>query len=314
MGTWKQAGRSRMGAAGILIAVLVGVAVFAIGPTVQDRALAQQEDLEGAMVLGANGPDVSCSSGSCDVPPGGEFTLTVSTAGIPEGGYIGIQTQVVYSGIVYTPTEGGPDDFYTGEGEDVWPDNDGQGGLSLRAPSQLRRGWVSHGGVSAFVPPFDDPSTYEGVLIQLAAACHDEEGSSTVYLLAYDAAVNPGGSSYSGVEADAMAQITVPIASSGEVDLDLAGAQSEGPYAVGSSLEINCVVAEEDDVDDDVDDATEEPEPTSTPPPDLPTTGSAPNAGGAAGAGAWTIMLVLFIAGAGLLTVGWRNARGRQTS
>ena len=93
MGTWKQASWIRIGAAGILLAVLVGVAAL-VSLTVQDQALAQEEVLEGAMALSASGADVSCSSGSCDVPPGGGFTVTVSTAGIPDGGYIGMQTQV----------------------------------------------------------------------------------------------------------------------------------------------------------------------------------------------------------------------------
>ncbi len=123
MRRWKQAGRSRMRVAGILIAVLVGVAALAIGLTVQDRTLAQEVGLEGAMALSADGSDVSCSSGSCNVPPGGEFTLSVLTAGIPDGGYIGIQTQVFYQGVRYMPTEAGEGEVYSGAGEDVWPDN-----------------------------------------------------------------------------------------------------------------------------------------------------------------------------------------------
>ena len=91
------------------------------------------------MALNLAGDEVSCDAPSeptsCSVPPGSTFTLSVDVIQPPEPGYVALQTDLYYGGLLYQPQ--------SVEDEFVWPD----GALPLRAPADPFgiEGLVSHG-------------------------------------------------------------------------------------------------------------------------------------------------------------------------
>ena len=296
----KQTVRIRLAVLAIPLMALVWVAVstLAWGHATQGSVQAQEEPT-GGMALSASGTDVACDAGKCDVPAGGDFTLSVVTADAPDGGYLGMQTQVYFGALTYNESADAEDEI-------LWPENI----LPVRTtwPS-----WVGHGGASDFVPPFDDLSEYEGTLVQLSMTCSSEIAEFPVALLGFDG--NPQGSVYSVTDDAGTGLITVPVTVTSEVlDVELEGTPQPGPYAIAHSLTINCGGgAEEVEPEEPTE---EEPEPTSTeePPSDLPGTGSGSGANGGGAAGLWAMIAVLLVAGAGLGVAGWKYARGPQAS
>ena len=295
----KQTRRIRLTVLALPLLALVWVAVSALawGHATQSSLQAQEEPT-GGMALSASGTDVTCDAGECNVPLGGDFTLSIVTADAPDGGYIGMQTQVYYGNLTYNEAA-------DAESEILWPDNL----LPLRFESET---WVAHAGASDFVPPFDDISFYEGTLVQLSMTCSSDMAEFHVALLGFDA--NPQGSVYSVPGETESEQVALPVTVTGEVlEATLEGTPAPGPFSIADSITINCAAEEEEEQEDTPEATEEEPEATSTPKPpsDLPGTGSGPGSSGGA-SGLWLTISALLVAGAGLGVSGWKYARGRR--
>ena len=308
----KQTRRVRLAVLAIPLMALVWVAVstLAWGHATQGPVQAQEE-LTAGMALSASGTDVTCEAGKCNVPAGGDFTVSVVTADAPEGGYLGLQTLVYFGSLTYNEAAEAEDEI-------LWPENI----LPLRTSWS---NWVGHGGASDITAPFDDISEYEGTLVQLSMTCSSDVAEFPLALLAFSAG-NPQGSVYSVPDEAGTESIIVPTTTIGEVlDEELEASLAVPPHALADLITINCSEEDEDDGDgaddgaddgdddgegDDAgDDDAEQPQPTA-----LPGTGSGPGSSGSAAAGLWVIISVLLVAGAGLGAAGWKYARGGQAS
>lgn len=286
MGVQRHIGRNRLVLLGMVLA-WIAVAALAWGHAAQGPALAQE--VEGGMALSAAGSDVSCDGGSCDVPAGGDFTLSVVTADAPSEGFTGFATMLSYgTDLTYNPTEAPEDEI-------LWADNI----LPVRSDQPT---WVTHGGLSSLTQPFV-ASDYEGTLVELSLTCSEDITTTNVVLVARSDA-NVGGTAYTATDDEGMASIVVPVNSSGTDDTEFAGSNTTGPYDLASALEINCGEEEA---------AAEEEEPEPTPPADLPGTGAGVEAAGGS-TGIWMTIAILLLVSASLTAAGWRYARSRQVS
>ena len=179
------------------------------------------------MALAIEGAGVSCDAdaGTCDVPLGGDFTLAIQTDGLPSGGYIAVQTNLYYGGLIYNPTE-------SAEDENVWPDNR----LPVRArgaPSAEDRA-VAHGGLTSLTQPFT-ASTFEGDLVLLSMNCTSENETFTVALIAYEVGTSPLGSSYSTDD-----QMTAPVNIQSVMSLDPINQGDVVEVPVADYINVSC--------------------------------------------------------------------------
>ena len=120
------------------------------------------------MSLSAHGPGVTCdgapstSKGSvpkpakCDVPVGGQFTLSIDANAAPAAGYTGFQTWINYGANLTYKKAPLIDEI-------VWPDN----ALEVRAQGP---GSVTHGALTGVVPPFP-VSNFLGNIVELVFNC-----------------------------------------------------------------------------------------------------------------------------------------------
>ena len=204
----------------IALAGLIGLAmVLALlaGPTRAQEAV--------GMALAIEGDGVSCDAATCYVPLEGDLTVAIQTDGPPAAGYIAVQTHLFYGGLIYNVTE-------SLEDENAWPDN----ALPVRFPSVPRAEGrsVAHGGLTSITTPFII-STFEGDLVRLSMSCTSEEETFLVALLAYDAAVNPLGSTYSLED-----QTTVPVEVQSVMSLDPNGQGEVQELPVGDVIDVSC--------------------------------------------------------------------------
>ena len=199
-----------------LVGLATTVALLA-GPT---RA---QETVGMALAIEGNG--VSCEAATCYVPLDGDFTVAIQTDGPPAAGYIAVQTNLFYGGLVYNVTESLDD-------ENVWPDNR----LPVRFPAEpsAEGRSVAHGGLTSVTSPFII-STFEGDLVRLSMTCSSEEETFLVALLAYDKVANPLGSTYSLED-----QTTVPVEVQSVMSLDPNDQGEVQELPVGDVIDVSC--------------------------------------------------------------------------
>jgi hypothetical protein len=313
---------------------MVGVALvlFAWGHASAQHPSAAEG--EGTMSLSASGDGVSCRSSSCEVPLGGQFTLTASVDEPPSNGYIVVQTFVDYGLYLYDPDneedafgpgtcdnseDDGNDsviDFldadcldldltYNAAGsagtELVWPDI-GSPETVLR--SEQYGGTVNHSGLTALIPPLP-VSEFSGPILNLTFTCSDTPSETDVKLtpLGDELAlgngsgfVEPDGTTQVPAKADPLTIECARVAATPQPD---AATPTVGPSALPPTGDGGFI-------DD----------------PDLGATGTTGDGagigddnGGGTNAALWAIIGVLVAASAaGLGFFGWRYARGRQTS
>ena len=177
------------------------------------------------MALRIEGADVSCDATSCDVPLGGDFTVAIETAGPPSEGYIAVQTNLYYGGLIYNATA-------SGEDENVWPDNN----LPVRFPSEpdAEARAAAHGGLTSIASPFT-VSTFAGDLVVLSMSCTSENQTYTIALLAHEAGTNPLGSTYS---LEDQTTVSVQVQSRMLLDPNNQGEVQELPVA--DAINVNC--------------------------------------------------------------------------
>lgn len=178
-----------------LIAVAVLAIVLAWGHTFSSQASA----VNPAMELGVSNA-VACPPAStadfCALK-GSTFNLTVDLTKAPAAGYIGIQTEIVYSTppgvIIYKPTVDPADEL-------VWPDS----GFPLRSPNAPTglEGQVNHADATSLINP--PPSNFVGRILQLSINCTGANSSGNVIDLVPLDANNTDGS---GVKFDALTTV-----------------------------------------------------------------------------------------------------------
>ena len=162
----KQLSRNRLGAIG------VAAAVFALLLSFMLTASAHAQET-GAMSIAIDGSGVDCDGDECTVDNGTDFTLTVSADTAPSEGYIGIQTQVLFNELIYSPTDDREEEIVVAE--------DGFPGIAVRSVEETM---VVHGATTGTSPPFT-PSDYTGPIVVLAFACTDEYSRNDVELAPY---------------------------------------------------------------------------------------------------------------------------------
>ena len=161
---------------GLRSVALLGIPFMAIlvlawgqvaSPTVQASGTGPE------MAMSVSGPGVTCSGGECDVPLGGDITVSVDIVTAPDLGYIGVQTFIDYgTDLTLQSRAEAADEF-------LWPDA-GSDDVILRGPAGP--GLVSHGGLTGLIPPLPS-SSYEGVLLELDLVCSDTYSQTPVRLL-----------------------------------------------------------------------------------------------------------------------------------
>lgn len=184
-----------------------------------------QADFGPAMTLSLTGAGVSCDQpvASCSVPTSGEFSVIVEVATVPEGGYVGFQTQVYYSqGLTYEP--GAVAD------EVVWP-------ASAEPVRTLSAGLVTHGDASAISPPLP-ADTHDDPLVELAMRCPPAAGAFTIALLPYDEGGRPLGAGFALPDGAGGFGDTVAAKGAGTKLLNLDGAVAA--VAVAAAIDLNC--------------------------------------------------------------------------
>ena len=244
----KQDVRNRLALAGVAAAAAVLALLFG---WMAPEAGVQAQDAGGAMSIAIDGSGVDCDGDVCTVDNGSDFTLTVTIDEAPSDGYIGVQTQVVYQNLSYTPTED--------EEDEMLINMDGFPGVAVRAypgtpayegPASA----VNHGQTSG-TPPSFATSHYAGPAVQIALTCTDDYSRNEVEL-APQSPENVLGAGFK-----------LPIA------------LGAGNVPVSDSLLVHCGVPPT---------ATPvPPDATNTPPPVLPPVGTGMTAGAVAGTLAW---------------------------
>jgi hypothetical protein len=163
--------RYRMSVAAMLAALLAMAALSAPQPA---------EASGPAMALGATGnvlcddpvrPTRCLAEFNPDDPAAAQFTITVDATVIPQGGYTGFASEVVFDGLTYVQRAVCTDEV-------VWPA--GSGGPCFRFLA--RGGQAQHGGISDIIPPYD-VSNFTGTFVELDMRCADI-GSNEVLLTA----------------------------------------------------------------------------------------------------------------------------------
>ncbi len=173
--------------------------------------------------------DATSEPTSCSVPAGSTFTLAVAVIQAPAEGYVGWQTELFYDSLIYQPGAVGD--------EIVWPES----ALPLRFPAVPgSERLVSHGDVSATMPPFPK-SSHMGSIVEMAFVCLPATPSLTVALLPYDALERPLGTGFRAAAADGGIGDTVAAKPVGTAFLDLPGSTMAEDVNVADSLTIECV-------------------------------------------------------------------------
>jgi hypothetical protein len=161
----------------IAVAVLAIVMAWGHSFSTQTSAVNAQMDL---VVKTGTIPCAPASTADFCVGKGQQFTLSADLVKAPAAGYIGIQTEIVYSDLVtnggnYKPTVDPTD-------ESTWAD----GTFALRSPGAPTgvEGQVNHADSTALInPPI---SNYEGNLIDLAMNCGATNSSNALSLVPLD--------------------------------------------------------------------------------------------------------------------------------
>ena len=152
------------------------------------------------MAMSVSGPGVTCSGGECDVPLGGDFTVSVDIVTAPIQGYIGVQTFIDYgTDLTLQPRAEASDEF-------LWPD---AGSDDVVVRGEPGPGMISHGGLSGLIPPLPT-SSYEGALLELDLVCSDSFSRTPVRLLPASAS-RTSGSGAAFVRMDGTVQIDIPV-------------------------------------------------------------------------------------------------------
>lgn len=178
--------------------------------------------------LNARGDGVTCDEPSepteCAVPLASVFTLAVELFDPPDGGYVGLATQVAFPGLTWVPAA-------TAD-ENTWPDN----GLPLRSPEtpQFNTQVLAHGGLTGTSQPFP-VSDHEGSVVEFKLTCTAETESFEIAVINWNESVTPVGASLT--LADGTIVASKPA---GERDLDLSGDGIVSTVPVTDVLEINC--------------------------------------------------------------------------
>jgi len=150
---------------------------------------------------------------TCNVPPGGEFTLSVDAPHVPEQGYVLMQTYIDYGTYDATAGEDGAGPGTCDDGVDNGA-GDGTDGLDddcvivdlVYQPAPAASGEISwpdcedavavrgafpelghlfHGCITGLQPPLPE-SRFAGKMVDLSFACSADESSTEVRLLPYD--------------------------------------------------------------------------------------------------------------------------------
>jgi hypothetical protein len=143
---------------------------------------ASNEQAKTQMDLVIDGTSADCNSATdekCTLGEDEAFTVRIVPSAIPEGGYIGWQTNLDYGSLQYNMTP-------TAAAEIKFP----AGVLPLRSAIPPR---VSHGNVTGLIPPYT-PTMQKTALVNLSFTCTT---SSTLELLEYDEVTQPDGNTYS---------------------------------------------------------------------------------------------------------------------
>ncbi len=149
-----------------LMAILALVWGQVANPTVQASSTGPE------MAMSVSGPGVTCSGGECDVPLGGDFTVSVDIVTAPNQGYIGVQTYIDYgTDLTLQSRTEAADEF-------LWPDA-GSDDVILRGGAGP--GTIFHGGLTGLIPPLPS-SSYEGALLELDFVCSDTFSQTPVRL------------------------------------------------------------------------------------------------------------------------------------
>lgn len=275
---------ARLLALSVPLAAVLALLALAWGLS-PERASAQSE---AEMVLSIDGDDVDCdSSGTCEVPLGGDFTATVEITMAPPDGYILAQTTIDYgTNVTYNQTEEITEEL-------VWPDI---GGPEITLRGSTGEGIVNHGGLTGLLPPLP-VSTYEGPFVVLSFTCTDEYTLNNLRLLPYeDPVAGTNGAVFT--DPDGIRQIT-PVVNSLVVNCGEAPTPTPGPTATAAptALPPTGNLGEAD------------------PNSDFGAAGAPGGGGGVDGVSAalWATIAALVGAGAaGVGFFGWRHARGRQ--
>ena len=149
-----------------------------------------REDGTMSITVSAGG---TCVGSKCTVPLNGAFTLQVNAVAPPTEGYIGIQTEVEYAGLVVNGGRYKPK--ATAGDEIAWVDS---AALELRFPVSPTgmEGLVNHGAATSAIPPFP-VSHAAGALLQLDFNCGGTSSSNVINLVPY-ADDNRNASAYKG--------------------------------------------------------------------------------------------------------------------
>lgn len=184
------------------------------------------------IALNLTGGQVSCDSpaepASCTVMPGATFTLSVDVIEAPEPGYIAIQTDLYFGGLVYQPLAVAD--------ELVWPD----GALPLRSPVEPggQESRVSHGDSTAFAFPFP-PSGHVGPAVELNMACPPGAQRFKLALLPYSPS-NLLGAGFRTAGPDGGLGDTVPAKTAGQQQIDLDGDTTAETVDVAATIDLTC--------------------------------------------------------------------------
>ena len=165
--------RSGLRSLALLSIPLMAILALAWGqvanPTVQASSTGPE------MAMSVSGPGVTCSGGECDVPLGGDFTVSVDIVTAPSQGYIGVQTFIDYGADLTLQSRAEAADEF------LWPDA-GSDDVILRG--EPAPGEIFHGGLSGLIPPLPS-SSYEGSLLELDFVCSDTFSQTSVRLHPY---------------------------------------------------------------------------------------------------------------------------------
>ncbi|MCH8995421.1 MAG: hypothetical protein IH959_10750 [Chloroflexi bacterium] len=214
---------------------LIAVAIGALLPiwVLSSSWPAGADDSGPRMALNVAGEGTSCDAASepteCVVPLAGQFTLAVEVIGAPDGGYVGIQTQVFYGGLAYQPRNLADEIF--------WPET----ALPVRFPAAPtgQEGLVSHGDASSTQPPFP-ASSHTGNIVEIALSCSAQPRRFTLALLPYGPATRALGAGFRAAAPDGGIGETVPAKTVGTASLDLDGDTTVEAVGVADGLAISC--------------------------------------------------------------------------
>ena len=153
-------------AVGLVIAAAVAYGSSWVGT---DAASASDGGPEMRLVIKEG---AACDGDTCTVPRGASFTLAVEIVTIPDGGYVLLQSFIVY----------GPDLVY--QRPKVWNSEYTNPDCvpTIRVGPSAPAGAVSHGCLTGLIPPLP-VSTYTGNYIELKMSCPGADSTTELQLL-----------------------------------------------------------------------------------------------------------------------------------